>query len=459
MRPPAPPDPWEPVNARVVKGLRAWWLGDPVLREARRWRVFYRASREVLAARALERLRAILVHARDTVPFHAARMAAAGFVPERMTSPAEIAGIPPLTRRDVVAHGPALFSNAFARGELLEVMTGGTTSKPMPFFQDRGSWAEKDGQALVLRERMGWRYGERCAFLWGAAVDLPPGVRGRLGRVRDALKHRFVNRSLYLPASDLSDASLDRAIAALGRFRPRWMQAYPSAADLLARRVLARGLSLHVPHVLLTAEPVLPSMRERIHQALGSEVVSFYGSRECAWIASECAAEHRAHVNTAGVFLEALDDGRLLVTDLCNRGMPFVRYEIGDRGWLDPEPCPCGDPRPVLGGLEGRILDVIVLPSGRRVPGVIPDVRGIQRPALGIEEGKMVQQDLHSLDVYWIAGPNYQPDHLEVYRRFLDDIFFHELEIRMHQVERIEPEPNGKVRYCVSFVAQAEAQR
>ena len=68
----------------------------------------------------------------------------------------------------------------------------------------------------------------------------------------------------------------------------------------------------------------------------------------------------------------------------------------------------------------------------------------------------MVQRDLHSLDVYWIAGPNFHPDHVQIYKRFLDDTFFHELEIRMHQVERIEPEPNGKVRYCVSLVAQQE---
>jgi phenylacetate-CoA ligase len=275
--------------------------------------------------------------------------------------------------------------------------------------------------------------------------------------MKDALKHRFVNRALYLPAGDLSDAVLDRHADALRKFRPAWLQAYPSATDLLARRLLARGETLAIPHVLLTAEPVLPAQRERIARALGAEVLAFYGSRETGWIASECPAQKRAHLNTAGVHLEADADGRLLVTDLVNRGMPLIRYEIGDLGSLDHEPCPCGDPRPVLASLEGRALDVFVLPSGRRVPGVLPDVRGLGQDALGIEDARLVQGEPAALDVEWVAGATFRPEHLEAYRRFLDETFFHELTLRFRQVERIAPEANGKVRRCICRVPDARA--
>jgi phenylacetate-CoA ligase len=420
--------------------------------DVRAWRAFYDGTRAEVAARAFERLRALLVHARDTVPFHAERMAAAGLVPERMTSPADLAPLPPLTRSDVVSRAAMLTSRAFADRDLARVTTGGTTSAPVPFVQDRAAIAAKDALARVLRERMGWKRGMRAGYLWGAAQDLPSGARGRLARWRDALKHRFVNRAVYLPAGDLSDEVLDAHIAALQRFRPTWLQGYPTATDLLARRLLARGERLHVPHVLLTAEPVLPAQRERIGRALGADVLAFYGSRETGWIASECRAEKRAHVNVAGVHLEATPDGRLLVTDLLNRGMPLIRYEIGDLGRLDAAPCPCGDPRPLLARLEGRTLDVFVLPSGRRVPGVIPDVRGLQQDALGIEDARMVQNDLRSLDVEWVAGPNFRPEHLEAFREHLDHVFFHELELRFTRVEAIPAEPNGKVRRCISRV-------
>lgn len=415
-------------------------------------RDFYRGTRADVAARAFARLKTLLVHAQHTVPFHAARMAAAGLVPEAMTSPADLARLPVLTRADVAQRADLLRSQAVRAADLVFVRTGGTTSEPIPFVQDKAAIAAKDALALVLRERMGWAPRTRAAYLWGAAQDLPSGTRGWLRRVKDALKHRFVNRALYLPAGDLSDAVLDRHIAALQRFRPLWLQGYPTATDLLARRVRARGLRLLVPHVLLTAEPVLPAQRERIGAALGAEVLAFYGSRETGWIASECREQRRAHVNVAGVHLEAAADGRLLVTDLVNRAMPLIRYEIGDLGRLDPAPCPCGDPRPVLASLEGRTLDVFVLPSGRRVPGVIPDVRGIQQDALGIDDARMIQNDLTSLDVEWVAGPNFRPEHLDAFRRHLDHVFFHELELRLRQVDAIPVEKNGKVRRCISRV-------
>ncbi len=156
--------------------------------------------------------------------------------------------------------------------------------------------------------------------------------------------------------------------------------------------------------MVLTAEPTLPAQRERVGETLDAEVFTFYGARECGWIASECPEEHRLHVNTAGVHLEALDDGRLLVTDLLNPAMPLLRYEIGDRGALDLEPCPCGDERPVLARLEGREVDVFLLPSGRRVPGVLADVRGLGFESYGVLEAQFVQETLTRLDVRYVPG-------------------------------------------------------
>lgn len=455
-------DPWEPVQGRIVRRLRGWLLREPTFELARRFRAFYQGTRAQVEARAFERLRALLMHARDTVPVHAQRMASIGLVPERLTladRDAALAGLPVLTRADVAGRLGEFTSSAFRPEQLQVVRTGGSTGDPVPFVQDRGGLAQKEALALHLRQRLGWEPGAKSAYLWGAAHDLPRGARGRLKRWRDHLEHAWVNRALYLPAGDLSDATLDRHIAALQRFRPTWLQGYPTATDLLARRVLARGLHLHVPRVLLTAEPVLPVQRERIRQGLGASVLAFYGSRECGWLASECPTHGGAHVNVAGAHLESTADGRLLVTDLCNRALPLVRYEIGDRGRLSPEPCPCGDPRPLLAGLEGRLLDMFVLPSGRRVPGVIPDVRGIQRDALGIDDARLVQNDLHSLDVSWVAGPNFRPEHFEAFRRFLDETFFHELTLRFERVERLPVERNGKVRRCLSRVADAAPGR
>jgi phenylacetate-CoA ligase len=266
------------------------------------------------------------------------------------------------------------------------------------------------------------------------------------------VERRFVEGSLWLPAGDLSDAALDAHLARLARFRPDVLQGYPGATDALARRA-GNAPPLRVPIVVLTAEPVLPAQRERIAAAFGAEVFTFYGAREVGWIASECAGRRRLHVNTAGVHLEAAPDGGLLVTDLENLAMPLVRYAIGDRGALDPAPCPCGDPRPVLDRLEGRECDVFTLPSGRRVPGLLLDVRGLQWEAPGVLEAQVVQTAPAALLVRWVRAANFAEGDLETFRGYLDDVLRGEMAIAFEETDRIAPGPNGKVRHTLALPA------
>jgi phenylacetate-CoA ligase len=191
--------------------------------------------------------------------------------------------------------------------------------------------------------------------------------------------------------------------------------------------------------------------------AFGARVLTFYGARECGWIAAECAEEGRLHLNVLGVHLEALPDGRLLVTDLVNRAMPLVRYEIGDRGVIDDDdPCPCGDPRPVLRRLDGRLTDVFRLPSGRLVPGVVADLRGY-RAGEGLLDVQLVQESPETIEVRWVPTARFVPSDLDALRARLDAWFFGEATLRFVRVGRIEPEGNGKVRWCVARSAASPA--
>ena len=442
-----PVDPYGAICRALVEPLWYAIRGDGSRRLEPTVTAMLSLPREAMERDRLARLWALLVHARDTVPFWRARMAAAGFDPAAFSRVEDLERLPPLTRVDVTRSPKELLSSAYPMETLVEVRTGGTTSAPVPFLQTRDAVAEKDAAALALRERMGWRGGIRRAYLWGASQDAPSAGSDLLRRTKNRFVDRFVTRSLYLPAGDLSETRLDAYAERLRRFRPLALQAYPSAADLLARRLFARGERLEVPIVLLTAEPVFPDQRERIQEAFAASVFTFYGARECGWIASECAKEHRLHVNTAGVHVEAAADGRLLVTDLVNFAMPLLRYEIGDRGAMDAEACPCGDPRPLIARLEGRLNDVFTLPSGRRVPGVAFD--RYVRWGLGIVEWQLVQDEADALDVRYVPAGSFVEKDLEALQERLNAQFAGELRLRFHRVERIEPEPNGKVRVCI----------
>ena len=441
-----------PLYGRAVAPVLARLRGDRSLARARDVERLLSLEPRARRLDTVDRLRRLLRHARDTVPFHRERMAAADFDPDALRDVADLRALPRLTRSELAARAGDLLSSAFAGRPLVESRSGGTTSAAVPFVQTRDAIAWKNAAAWALRRRMGWTPDARTAWLWGAAQDGPAATRNPLRRGRAWLTSRLLDRSLWLGAGDLSDARLDAHIRTLRRASPHVLQGYPSAVDLLARRLDVRGERLRVPVVVLTAEPVFPEARARIAAALGADVFAFYGARECGWIAAE-GPDRVLRVNTAGVHLECGDDGALLVTDLVNFAMPLVRYEVGDRGRVDADGGPGADSRPVLTSLEGRLNDVFILPSGRRVLGVVADLRSY-RIGLGVLEAQLVQRERAALDVHWVAAPNYAVGDERTMADRLDRMFFGELEIRLHRVPRLVPEPNGKVRYSVSTVVE-----
>ena len=86
----------------------------------------------------------------------------------------------------------------------------------------------------------------------------------------------------------------------------------------------------------------------------------------------------RWHINTGVCIVEIVDaedrllppgtEGRVLLTSLFGRTMPFIRYEIGDCAAMHlPTRCSCGIYGHSLTSLNGRDDDFLTLPDGQRI--------------------------------------------------------------------------------------------
>src|SRR5258708_28519072 len=111
-------------------------------------------------------------------------------------------------------------------------------------------------------------------------------------------------------------------------------------------------------------------------------------------LGAECDRHTGLHLPTEHLLVEVLaDDGRpthdgeegnVVVTDLYNYGMPFVRYANGDRAIAGWGACSCGRGLPLLKRVVGRRLDILTTPDGRMIPGelflhVLRDFPSVQR--------------------------------------------------------------------------------
>lgn len=262
-----------------------------------------------------------------------------------------------------------------ARGQYLS-STSGSSGQPFVFAKDREchawSWA-------LIRDRFLWHgitLSSRQARVYGIPLD-------RRQYIAERLKDRLMNR-LRLPVFDLSDAALERFARRFKSTRFEYLYGYTSALVVFARYLTRAGIDLRAwcPTLrlcIVTSETCTPEDRAVLKRGFGVNVVIEYGASEAGVIAFENAAGELI-VSEENLLVEIVDDdgkpvprgasGSILLTDLRNRAMPFIRYRIGDMGSIGAAPQGSPDARTRLLSLEGRVNDVILLPSGRRAAGM-----------------------------------------------------------------------------------------
>jgi phenylacetate-CoA ligase len=221
------------------------------------------------------------------------------------------------------------------------------TGQMFAFYDDRKARGFVIASRLLFESWMGLALGDKTVML----TDIPERRTILLGEVR-------------LPVSRLTRNPM-AAVRLIRSLRPASLVGDVSIVSSLAYRTLHAGVDaeIGIRGITTISEVLLPNHRGIITEAFHSPVFDRYGLSEVAgYVAQECQEHHGLHVNTGLVKIEVLKDGqvcgpgetgRLIVTNLHNYAMPFIRYDAGDLATVGDE-CPCGRAFPVLARLEGR---------------------------------------------------------------------------------------------------------
>jgi phenylacetate-CoA ligase len=205
--------------------------------------------------------------------------------------------------------------------------------------------------------------------------------------------------------------------------------------------------------IITSAEVLLLENRVLIEETFRGKVFNRYGCRELSVIASECEHHTGLHVNADALLVE-IDPlpggppggGRVLVTDLYNRSMPLIRYEIGDIAqWAEDQPCPCGRSLPRLARVEGRITDFLLLPDGKMVSG--PSLALLVGQMAEIRQAQIVQPNPGEIRLDVVPGDGYGVHTAEELQRRLHPYLRGLVRFSVRPVNRIAAEASGKYRF------------
>jgi phenylacetate-CoA ligase len=347
------------------------------------------------------RIRAIVRHAYETVPFYRTALDELGLTPEDFRTAADLARLPVISGADL-AEDPMRFVSAPFRRQGREVFktSGSTSGLRKPIFWDHAS--------LLIRAARGERDRVVIARLagetWGGVVTreyLTSELRHTLARLV-GVRTPGHQRLLILPADFSSRTqraiwsersafprrpvhyhhlppAVPPAVAAahITAIRPRVVFSFGSWAEHFFRFLEASGTSVPMPRLWVYMSDRLSPEGRQLAERRGCVVYSVYGAIEAGTIGFQCEERNGFHVNVDLCALRVVDGtgrdvppgepGDVVISPLENRAMALLNYSLGDRAVLSPDPCRCGRSLPLLARLEGRRSEVVRLADGREL--------------------------------------------------------------------------------------------
>lgn len=319
------------------------------------------------------RVRRIVAYAATRVPYYRELFRRDGIDPRAIRTAADLARLPLLDRELVRAQPERFVADSRAARGALQFTTSGSTATPLRVFHD---------QASVLRN-MAFGERERRPIIAGTGGSFRP--KELYVGSEDSTFTRviaFYRDTTLLPIKPRRHwisvlQPLDEIVKVVNAEKPDLIVGYGGWHDLFFKTVAARGIDVHRPKLIVyMAEALPPGARELIEGHFGIPVLSRYSAAECFKIGFYCEARTGFHlhedlchvriVRDDGTTASAGESGRVVLSNLVNRGSVLLNYPIGDVASMPADgACPCGRTFALLSELEGRVEDILPLADGR----------------------------------------------------------------------------------------------
>lgn len=253
----------------------------------------------------------------------------------------DLADLPITTKETLSAAGRAACVDG-GRGLVGATTSGSNGERPFEFFVDADRSVREYAFVTSAWSRAGYRPGDPRAVLRGFT----------LGGSRDFLWDEAL-AELRLSVYPLERDHVAAMAAEMRRRRIRFIHGYPSAIEIFCRHLgsVDPDLGSAMQGVFPISEPLFGHQRQLFRAVFpNAAVVPFYGLSEKVAFATETDGFPGVYtfeplygvvelVDDAGIAItRAGYEGRVIGTGFVSTGMPFIRYDTGDRARLVERP-------------------------------------------------------------------------------------------------------------------------
>jgi len=449
--------------------VRARWAAYTVWHARREPSLpFYPLERlEAIQAR---RVRAIVRHAYESVPFYREAMDERRLQPRDIRSAGDLERLPLVTGRELAADPERFASRRYSDRPTLELTTTGTVGVLKRVRFDHAGlfavFAAGQRQRQVLRGILGRAVG------FSVVTVAPEHGTGKL-MAEFWASHGWVPRAVDLRRRVVSPADpFSHIVEVINDFEPDVVGGFGAAIGAIFRRAWLENLPIHRPKAIVYGGDLLRQPdRELLERHYGVPVLSSYQAVEAPRIAFQCERREGHHISLDQVAVRVVDEagatlppgttGRIVISNLVNRATVLLNYVLGDLVTMARAPCPCGRGLPVLEGIDGRTDDLLVAQDGELVheSTVLPRLYDVA----GVSMLQVIQESPTEFSIKVLAAPgaDWQRTSHGLRQALVSLVGGGDrLEITVEQVEDLVCDAGGKYRAVVRrFAAPAAAER
>ena len=319
---------------------------------------------------------------------------------------------------------------------------------PFEFFDDRSVTALKLSSHMLFNGWMGVGSNDRHAHI------ASPKQETLKSRVK-----KFIFDKHSISSLGIKRERMVEVVARLNEIDPVYIEGYSGSLYNTARlvREMNLGLDIRPRAIIATSEDLIDAHRKLVSEVFGAPVFNRYGSREFSGaVAQECQLFEGLHVNTALCYLELLDNndrgvargerGRITITDLNNRVMPFIRYDTGDTAVKGKDQGECRRTLPLIHDVVGKSEFFLVSIGDEFVPMETIQSYLFQHYAPEIHRFQFIHDRKGHFFLNLVPTSKFSEDVVKGIEQYLD-ITCSGFEYEINIVDDIQPSQSGKTHF------------
>ncbi len=455
--------------------------------EYKRMKKLEKLSLPELKLYQIRKLREILTHAYETVPFYRQRFLQFGFDPKDFEDGEKALPFPPTTKDDIMSHFPeGITAQGVDRTQWKYVASSGTTRQIMgvhDFRKANINWAaglrsynlagnhDISKKWMVIPPHMCTNI---CGIDDNGLVEklfskklLSLLAKGRLGALgqhfyqccysrREKIYRRVTLPSFGPEGTNIPEKDLTDYIKKIETYQPHLLEALPLYLFQFAKHLTRNGFPPPNVGVITPFGGSMTSyMKEVIKKGFGCDVYDTYGCSETGFVACDCEKHEGLHLFMDLYYIEICRNGKLVspgelgkvyITDLENRAMPWIRYEVGDVGRYFVDDHGCGRSAIRL-QVEGRVEDTIANSKGELFASdqVFDFFHGLG----GIDNFQLTEKSRGHFEL--LCVPDHGASlHKEKIAHEFKNFFDPDASVKIYAVKTIKAEDGGKFRFVKS---------